>query len=248
MSKNDEYLKIINEIDNSNSSQIIGRLETLRINRYVFVKNYQELETILKRVNDPEFMLNLWDLRNREKLNLVINEITRLVHNFLTSAKSLVDLTRNIVNEWYKNTEFINEYQKQVNTRFRNNPQSGFIEELRNFSLHYSLPIVNATLSVNGINNGKVTEMKFSFVLIKRSLLFWSGWTQKGKPFLEKMDDETDISILLLDYFKEIMDFHQWIDSRIREIHSKEINWISKKQKELMDLMDDEEKQARGLL
>jgi len=183
MTNQDELLALAQEVHKSNAIKYAGRIETLRTNLFVFNRNYQELKNLIEVGNNQEKMLKLWDLRNRRQLETVINEVLRLLHNFLASAKSLVDQTRVVIRTWYKETEFIKEYKTQVTSRFVNNPMTGFIEDLRNFNLHYSLPITHATFSIQIDKETGYNTTDFSFVLIKTGLLDWSGW-EKGKNFL----------------------------------------------------------------
>jgi len=247
MANREELFVLSEEVNNSVAIRISGRLEMLSINFFVFNRNYQELKRIIEGVKKPEQIMRLWDLRNRHELDIVINEVIRLLHNFLASAKSLVEHTRIVISDWYQETEFLKEYETQVASRFVNNPIIGFIEELRNFNLHFSLPITDATLSIQMDKDKRSGTENFSFVIKKYGLLQWSGWTQKGKPFLKASKDEIEIGNLVDDYYQQIMDFHSWMEKRLREIHSEEFAWLSEMNKRIINAMDDEERQARGL-
>lgn len=249
MANHEALIALSEEVRNSNAIRYEGRIETLSVNFYVFDRNYKELRKFLEAVKKQENMLNLWDLRNRHKLDIAISEILRLLHNFLASAKSLIDQTRVVIRDWYRETDFINEYKAQINSRFVNNSLSGFIEDLRNFSLHYSLPITHAVLSVQ-ITDPKTGqgEANFSFKLIKSALLIWKGWTEKGKTFLSASNDEIDIEVLSEEYHKQILDFHSWLVQRLQEIHKDDLLWLAQMRQKTINLMSDEEKKDRGLL
>ena len=247
MANQDELMALAQEVHNSNALRYQGRLETLGVNFYVFNRNYQELKKLFGAVKNQEKLLQLWDLRNRLQLEITINETLRLLHNFLASAKSLVDQTRVIIRNWYKDTEFLKEYETQVNLRFVNNPLTGFIEDLRNFSLHYSLPVTNANLSVQIDQKTGHSITDFSFVLIKPNLLVWTGWTQKGKDFLSAAKDEIDIGNLVDEYYKQIFDFHSWLINSLQEIHKEDLLWLAEMRQKTINAMSEEERKDRGL-
>jgi 1,4-alpha-glucan branching enzyme len=60
----------------------------------VFESNYRWLLTALDYFGREEVSMELWRLDNRTKLGSFIDEVTRLLHNFLALAQSLVDHTR----------------------------------------------------------------------------------------------------------------------------------------------------------
>ena len=224
-----------------------SRLETLETNYYVFSKNYQELEKILDAVKIPKNLFELWDLKNRDKLDAINNEVIRLFHNYLASAKTLVDHTRIVISEWYKNTAFIDEYNKEISLRFENNPLAGFVEGLRNYSLHYTLPFVNATMSATIIEDGTSDIPDFSFILNKSDLLLWSGWAKKSRAFLNDSGDEISINQIAESYFKEVEDFHKWMFIRLTEIHQKDLEWLRDMNQKMINMMSEDEREARGL-
>jgi len=248
MANHDVLIALSQEVHNSNAIKYEGRIKTLGVNFYVFNRNFQELKKLLEAVKNEERMLDLWNLRNRHQLEIAINEILRLLHNFLASAKSLIDQTRVVIRNWYKDTEFLKEYKAQVHSRFVNNSLTGFIEDLRNFNLHYSLPITNATLSVK-ITDPKTGqgEATFSFALIKSELLIWKGWTEKGKTFLNTAIDKIDVELLVDDYYKQIFDFHSWLINRLQEIHKGDLEWLAQMRRKMIDAMSEEERKDRGL-
>ncbi len=247
MANHEALIALSEEIRNSNAIKYEGRIETLGVNFYVFDRNYKELRIFLEVVKKQENILNLWDLRNQHKLDIAISEILRLLHNYLASAKSLIDQTRVVIRDWYRETNFTNEYKTQVNSRFVNNSLSGFIEDLRNFSLHYSLPITHAVLSVQ-ITDPKTGkgEVNFSFKLIKSALLIWKGWTEKGKTFLSTSNDEIDIEALSEEYYKQILDFHSWLVQRLQEIHKDDLLWLVQTRQKTINLMRMKRKKIEG--
>ena len=247
MSNQDELLALAQEINKSDALRYAGRIETLGVNYFVFHRNYEELKKLIDVRNNQGKMLELWDLRNPHQLDIVINELLRLFHNYLASAKSLVDQTRVVVPAWYKDHDFLKEYNDQIASRFAGNPLTGFIEDLRNFSLHYSLPIINATFSFPSDRETGKSTLFFSFVLAKNGLLVWSRWN-KGKAYLSKAGDEIDIGELADAYYRQIADFHYWLVKRLQEIHRDDLAWLEEMRQKTINAMSEEERRDRGLM
>ena len=95
--KKDEVLDLALEISKSDAIKYEGRIQALQMSYLVFHRNFEELNKLVGIRNDPKKMLELWSLHNRHKLHIVMNEILRLLHNYLASAKSLIDQTRVII-------------------------------------------------------------------------------------------------------------------------------------------------------
>lgn len=248
MPKHDELLALAEEVNKSNALRFEGRIVTLRMSFFVFHRNHEELKRFIGVRDSPQKMLELWDLKNRRKLEIFLNELLRLFQNYLASAMSLVEQTRIAIREWYEGTDFIKEYQGQINIRFKQNPLSNFIEDLRNYNLHYSLPITNATFSFQSDNTQKGSgTLDFSFVLVKEGLLIWSGW-KKGKEYLSKSSDDIDIGKLADEYHKQIADFHIWLVNQLQEIHKEDFMWLEEMRRKTINAMSEEERRDRGLV
>ncbi|MBN8583027.1 MAG: hypothetical protein J0L96_20345 [Anaerolineae bacterium] len=243
----DSFYELQQKVLSSFAYIIQARLETLTTNYYVFNRNYQELKKVLDAVKSPKNLFELWDLKNRDKLDIVINEVIRLFHNYLASAKTLVDHTRIVIREWYKDTAFIDEYNKEINLRFENNPLAGFVEGLKNYSLHYTLPFANATMSATIKEDGTSDIPDFSFVLYKSDLAVWSEWPKKAQAFLNGSGDEISINQIIEEYFRGVEDFHKWMFQRLNEIHRKDLEWLNDMNEKLINMMSEDEREARGL-
>ncbi len=181
----------------------------LRANFYVFDKNYEQMKKLIEYLNDSEdIFIRLNDIQNVQD---ILAEMARLLHNFIASAKSLVEYTRKLMNERYKNENFYEQYQSEVRARFISNHLSGFIEELRNYVLHYSLPLGSINTSMTRNPETDLCDMRISFRLKKVNLLLWDGWTaKKGRAFLNHTDDEIDIERLIDDYYKQTVSIQVW--------------------------------------
>ena len=153
----------------------------------------------------------------------------------MASAKALVSQTRVLINQCYKESNFYTEYQNKVKDLFVNNILVKFIEDLRNYCLHYALPFTNASFRIysNELEREKINRIEFSFSLNKQGLLSWEKWTKDAKLYLSNADEEIIIEDLIDEYYQLVEKFHQWMNIRLQEIHSDDFAWLEKKEKKL---------------
>jgi hypothetical protein len=63
---------------------------------------------------------------------------------------------------------------------------------------------------------------------------------------LDVSDDKISVESLADLYYKQVFDFHSWIERRLREMHHDELEWLSQMNERIMSLMPEDEKRARG--
>ncbi|HLC03070.1 MAG TPA: hypothetical protein VJK02_08545, partial [Anaerolineales bacterium] len=112
------------EIRNSEAFLIQNRLIYLTDVFFVFGRNYHRLHQLLEAFSSPEAMMPIWDVDRRSDLRLAINELLTYLHNYLASAKTLVDHTRVMMNHAYEHHDFLGEYQSRVEADFTTDPLS----------------------------------------------------------------------------------------------------------------------------
>lgn len=224
--------QLAREIGESQAFAIESRFGTLDTNFYVFRVNYAELKALLSTTQTAELMFKY------EETNRILQELTRLLHNFLASARSLVDHTRAVMKEWYGGTELHYEYTQEIQKRIISKELPGFIEELRNYALHYRLPVTTATVKVWYDPATSQQRENASLILEKPILLQWSGWTAKGKRFLLNADKEIRIETLVDQYFQDIQNLHQWISASLQNEHKELLKWLEEKRVQLEKALD----------
>ncbi|MHB1355863.1 MAG: YecA family protein [Anaerolineae bacterium] len=218
--------RIVDQMLSSGAMEIESRFGTLGTNYFVFETNYEELKHLITKTQTPDQM---W---KSSEVNAIMYELTRLIHNFLASAKMLVELTRNVMRDWYNGTELLVEYQSEIDKRFKGTGLTGFIEDLRNYTLHYQLPITMSRVEVVQDQETKHYVERAAFELSRIDLRKWKNWVN-GKEYLAESDKEIVIGILIDEYFYKIQDFHGWIITRLAKEHSKDLNWLEGKRVEL---------------
>lgn len=210
-------------------SDVNFTIQMMQMNYIVFRMNYGELRRLHQQFDQP---LNFREvaMQTERGQQLVLDttiEFTRLLHNFLASAKMLVDVTRRWVRQQFTNSTFLSEYNTEIKNRFANNVQAQFLEDLRNFTLHRTLPISVPELRMHEIDEHTL-KSSLSIVLRKDFLLEWDGWSELGNIQIQ-MAFEGDVDILSIcnQYFDNVTEFTQWLFWRARELFSTEVEQIN---------------------
>lgn len=220
MGLGDELAAINNEIKKTEGWRIYKKIENLQVSKYVFDRNHDELyQTINLFMTDWEKALQSFKASQEKGAKIFLNEISRLLLNYLSSAKTLIDHTRKLYQEEYKNLSFSKVYQNKINETFAESPLAKFIQDLRNYSLHRSIPISGFSYDI--VSTNKDSEKVY---LVKKNLLEWNGWTTKAKEFLDTSNEEIILLQLINKYTKKIKEFHEWFHNKQKEIHKKEFD------------------------
>jgi hypothetical protein len=214
----------------SEALKIESRLGTLGINYFVFETNYEKLKQLLVETQTPDQM---W---KSGEVNAIMYELIRLLHNFLASAKMLVSHTRHVMRDWYDGSALLDEYQGEIDKRFAANKLAAFIEDLRNYALHYQLPVTNSKVEVTPTSDTNGYIEKAAFELSRIELRQWSKWT-KGRDYLYQSEQDIVIEELVDQYFRQVQDLHQWIASRLATEHAEDLQWLEDRRGELEEAL-----------
>jgi len=142
----DELQARIREYEASEGYKLKEEIRAFRTGYDIFIGNYADLERILIQAQDPRVWPHMWDEKHRYRLVKFNREVTRLLHNFVAAAKSLVEHTRNHMRAKYAGTDFKKEYQARIDQNFTRDPLVQFVEDLRNYMLHKSLAAASLIL------------------------------------------------------------------------------------------------------
>ncbi len=169
-------------------------------------------------------------VKNRDKLDILLDEIIRMTHNFVASAMSLVDHTRIFYKKSYEKNDRFPDYQAKIDDTFTNDNLVQFVHCLRQYCQHYRSP----NISVEESWNQGDQRPKRSIKLLKRDLNTFSGWNSKAKNYLMGEDEKIDL-ISVIDIYKDkILNFHSWLRKRQGEIHAAEFKVLRDKEKEVL--------------
>lgn len=199
-------------------SRTHGRTFSLNI----FRRNAQELLAATRNVRDPEQGLQLIAMNN-EAGQQAHREINRFVHNFVASAMTLVEHTRNFMRENYGDTSVKRDYDERVKASFASVPVAQFVQDLRNYMLHRSLPQSQMFMHFdNGGAKQRGSEPKLETGVRYESaaLLEWDGWGAPARTYIESSREHIEIHTFAETYLESVLAFHEWLDTALNEFHA----------------------------
>ncbi|MFN7852360.1 MAG: hypothetical protein HEP80_10025 [Dolichospermum sp. UKL201] len=213
--------------ENGNLFDIIAQSPEMEIVRYLLVLqasfrlfdgNYHELIQYLDYAH-----------KQSENQEALIDETSRLLHNFLASAGSLVEHTRVIIRKLYSNHEFKDVYQKKLQEDLGNNHERNLIQNLRNYTLHEKLPILDLQ---NSFSDNLLFSIQIDVKTLKESE-YWKPW-EDSEDYLNKLEDSTKLEDLVKKYYELIINFYTWLTEKQHNIHKADIEKLQKMKKGIM--------------
>jgi len=215
---------------NERLGEVYFIIQSMQINYILFRRNFEELERLQNQFNQPLIFqeLALETEKAQEIVQDVILEFTRLLHNFLAAAKMLVDVTRTWVKKEFEGKDFFDSYQDEITKRFINNIHAKFLGDLRNFTLHRTLPLAMPELRMQKVSEHEL-KSSLGIVLLKNHLLEWDEWSDLGRMEIQMAieEEEIDIQSILNQYFKNVTEFTQWLFWQVKDLFGKEISQIN---------------------
>ncbi|MBR0748233.1 hypothetical protein JQ582_30305 [Bradyrhizobium japonicum] len=213
----------------SKGMDYINRAHYRSFSRDIFRGNTNQLLNLLASLTDPLEYSALLAAKDLEKSHEVMREVSRLFHNFLAAAMTLVDHTRVFVDEYYLGTQVKREFSDRVNRTFANNPLTRFVQDLRNYMVHRGLPPVQRHLTVQPVEGGKLgeTTAETGFQLSTADLLEWTGWKSDAKKYLAEAGMSIELLPLISRYRILIETFHNEFDDLLREHHKADLEFLA---------------------
>lgn len=203
-------------------------IKRLKIMLRIVRRNKNDLVDTLTDLQKDSKMKELFHFINKrtdqDELSIAIEEVTRKLQNFLTSAFALVDYTRRHRALISKDLEFSREIVRQINRRFKGEIDHLIAQRLRTVSVHYEIIPVNARFSLNTWevpDNFESTDVTGRFLLKIDDLLEWEQWSEEEKAMLEDSEPKIDILEFVERYFSDIEDFYDWFLKRHEMLYPK---------------------------
>ena len=199
-------------------------LEALRRCVHVFSKNAQQLVTqVGELLHSQQF--------SRDVSEKYVNDLVRLLHNYLTAVTSLVDSQRVVMrHRWptarvYEGicatcdrplpsneslSEFeAHDYAEKLTAAFETD-EAAFMNKLRNYCTQYSIPLPELGTTMRREQGMPGVEQVNTLQLDRDKLLRWNGWTQSAKRYLEGQEEHFNLVPIIERYVNAAGEFAQW--------------------------------------
>lgn len=220
-----EFGKRFDILEKSVEMEIYRNFQALQSSFRVFNNNFHELIQELEHLKDPRQALTMYGTNQRENLENLLDQALRLLHNFLASAFSLIEHTRKIVTRLYSGQAFRDEYQKKLEQDVINNPVHSFVKHLRNYTQHYTLPILALQITL-------LEDFDFRIKMDVESLKQWDNWGS-SRSYLDALEDSCCIETVVNEYFVLIQNFYVWLTEQQLSIHQADFIKLQQMQQNL---------------
>lgn len=175
--------------------------------------------------------LELVSTDDKQELHQLRGEVSRLLHNFLAAAKTLVDHTRVFMRAYYLGSPLEKAYQDKIAAEIANDELCRFVHDLRNYMLHCGAPPLSIWSSLGA---DRKTQAGVSFIIAP--LTEWNGWTAPSKRFLDKQRRDFDVDDVARIYSQKIVSLHVWLDGLLSDCHRSEMSELRALENELASL------------
>ncbi len=148
------------------------------------------------------------------------DEVNRLLHNYLAALASLRDVQRMVHRKLWP-ARYAPESNQDLRTVWEvevwepkreasfGEDSVKFLVDLRNFSLHYAIPLSTIGTKISWQGIGPVVQE--NSVRLKRSeLLKWSSWKASSRRYIESHDGDIEFLPAIADYSTRVRGFYQW--------------------------------------
>ncbi|WP_418002723.1 hypothetical protein ACNO8X_22100 [Mycobacterium sp. PDNC021] len=222
-------------------------LEALKRCLHVFTRNASDLAAHIGQfLTSPQIA--------KEISEDYVNELVRLLHNYLTSVTSVIDSQRVVMRHRWPTerktercptckqalptndglSEFETEvYSKKLAEAFETG-EGVFMTKLRNYCTHYSIPVPSLGAQLSWSQAVPGTVLVNTLQLDRDKLLRWSGWTAPGKAYLKKLPQYFDLAPTIERYVNAAGLFASWFWEQINELSQELIDELTIKGAELM--------------
>ena len=212
------------------------RLDIFRLIRSwrLFVGNREELEELLGEATEPPQALELWSQDNRKEFEEFLEEVDRLLHNFVASAMTLVYHSRDTVERRLPpdpGDKLAERYQILVDALFTESPLAQFVQSLRNVTLHVRLPVAY------GVSRWSREEGLSRTVVLDRDYMLARGdWSSLAKQYLEEADEKIALLQVIQGYSQNVRQIQTWLRRALMERHRGPLRELETRHAELREL------------
>lgn len=238
--KNKKPFELFQEIQGCRGTTFLNSLHMRSFSLNILQRNALELMEEAKKVQDPDFGIPLMATDNREAGNQAHRELSRHLHNFLSAAKTLVDHTRVFIDEYYSESDLIEEHNENIKATFSNDANSKFVHDLRNYMLHKGPPRTSMFFSFtnNTTTTKKQSEVETGIRFETKSLLEWSKWTAPAKRYIEDSGEYISIHDFTESYLNRVNTFHENLEARLYRYHADDLKKLEELRRAYMHAED----------
>jgi hypothetical protein len=178
------------------------------------------------------------------------HELVRLFHNYLASIGTLRDVQRAIHRSIWpmKGKDKPSDWESKVYgpkvQELLGAADIKFLQDLRNYTVHYTLPVPNRSSTMSWSGGGPV-RYENRLTLDSAALLKWGSWTSKARKFIADHEGAVEFLPAIENYSVAVREFFQWFWDTISRALAPELQDAQSSGKEL-HLLQEEQKTLRN--
>jgi hypothetical protein len=201
-------------------------VEVIHYSFYIFEHNFLEFEKVIDSYTEEIYSQGIrgFDLRNRDfqaqRFEEVKKEIARLLHNYLAARFSLKEQTH-AEEKSLTNPSLVSAIKAKKGELFKDNHESAFLQDLRNYIQHRSLPLLKKQSSISFTFGQPDFDINHSLYLDTNKLLEWNKWTSPAKRHLSNHAQQISIQETIKSDFFRTQSFYQWLICKLSEATAK---------------------------
>jgi len=209
-----------------------GRIEYVRLQAFarmlgaVFVRNLWELLALLNRAAiDEELAMELvQNVRDPVIREAFQAETLQRLHNYVAASATLVDHSRRLLNG--QSGPLVDEFE--VRKRALNDDNSViFVLDLRNFTVHRTLPFLAHTVSLTNVNTPNM-EMTSEVELSTGDLKVWTGWDVRSKAFLEDQGERLALRPVIAHHGQVTEELNRWLSTSLAKANEDALDAVNR--------------------
>lgn len=191
----------------------------------VFLPNLRELVGVLdSAATDGELAIELVQNVREPIVRLRFHaEVTQRLHNYLVGAQSLVDHVRRLMRG--RVGPIAEEFATRKAELLRG-PEIPFMVDLRNFTLHRTLPFFGHTLSVTGVNTPE-QEVESEVLLNVPQLFEWDGWSAPARVYLDGQHDALSLRPIVKKHGEMVLELNAWLLSELAKTNKDSLDEVN---------------------
>lgn len=203
-----EYARLVDVYKSTKGHAVYWQVAAVAASHAIFLGNHNELIRRIHTGIKLSDVAHLVSSGHRMELEAEFHEITRLLHNYVASIKSLVDHTRRI-SVSLLDPVALQVYQSRVDSEFKDNQPTIFLHDLRNYFLHVAHPSVSLVIQARG------SSLVVEYQLSPQELLQWNGWRKQSVKMMSKINVGIPLGSLVEEYERKVYDFYTWLISHL---------------------------------
>lgn len=133
----------------------------------------------------------------------------------------MLDHVHALQNDMFRGVDFSDKYRARWDQQFGGSSLPQFVEDLVTHMLYKGIPFALAELGFGRL--GSEVEVDSAIRLDTNQLGTWDSWSEKGREYLDTLDDKVRLGNIVEEHAANAAAFYQWFVARQSELHQEAV-------------------------